>query len=169
MAVRWERPRKRLAVLPPMAGRPHNPDMLPEGVGLVKKATKLLALVLLVACGGALAFAGAQPEGFRSVGEVASDPLAWDGREVQLKATVAEGSLDRASEPVTFLVEDGVWRLPVRWDPAHPLPDHEAGGTIEGRSVVVTGVVVVGDDGPYLLANEMQVGCASKYRAEEAA
>jgi hypothetical protein len=46
-----------------------------------------------------------------------------------------------------------------------PLPDHEAGGTIEGKNVIVKGVVVQGADGPRLLAREMKVGCASKYRA----
>lgn len=133
----------------------------------MKKGAKLLLLVLLAAAGGALAFAGAMPEGLDSVGEVLADPSAYEGREVGLKATVVEGSLERASEPVRFLLADGASTLEVRWDPAQPLPDHEAGGTIEGRNVVVHGTLMRDEDGaPYLLATEMQVGCASKYRPE---
>lgn len=134
----------------------------------MKKGPKLLLLALLVLSGGALAYAGAQPEGFKGVSEVASDPLRWEGREVEIKASVREGSLNRSSEPVTFVLEDGVWQLPVRWNPAHPIPDHEAGGTIEGKNVVVKGTLVVDEAGAYLLAHEMQVGCASKYRPEDA-
>ena len=133
----------------------------------MKKAARLAVLVALVAAGGALAWAGAMPQGFESVGAVVAQPAAYEGREVGLKATVVEGSLDRASEPVRFLVADGERLLEVRWDPAVPLPDHEAGGTIEGKNVVVHGVLMRDDAGaPYLLAHEMQVGCASKYRPE---
>lgn len=133
----------------------------------MKKAARLGILLALVAAGGALAWAGAMPQGFESVGAVVADPAAYDGREVGVKATVVEGTLDRASEPVRFLIADGARVLEVRWDPAHPLPDHEAGGTIEGKNVVVHGTVLRDEAGaPYLLAHEMQVGCASKYRPE---
>jgi cytochrome c-type biogenesis protein CcmE len=133
----------------------------------VRKAAKLVLLVLLVGAGGALAFAGAMPEAYAGVGAVVDDPAAFEGREVGLKATVVPGTLDRAAEPVRFLVADGARTLEVRWDPAHPLPDHEAGGTIEGRNVVVHGTLARDESGvPYLIAHEMQVGCASKYRPE---
>lgn len=131
----------------------------------MKKGAKLLVLVLLIGAGGALAFAGAMPEGYESVDDVLANPAAYDNREVGLKATIVEGSLDRAADPVRFLIADGANALPVRWDPAHPLPDHEAGGTIEGKNVVVHGLILLDENGaPYLLAHEMQVGCASKYR-----
>lgn len=133
----------------------------------MKKGAKVALLLLLVGAGGALAYAGAMPEGYESVGAVVDDPAAYEGREVGLKATVVPGSLDRAAEPVRFLVADGARTLEVRWDPAHPLPDHEAGGTIEGKNVVVHGTLARdGTGAPYLLAHEMQVGCASKYRPE---
>lgn len=130
----------------------------------VRRGPKLLLLLALVGAGGALAYAGAQPEGLAGVRDVLADPAAHEGREVQLKASVAEGSLDRAAEPVAFALVDGGLLLRVRWDPAVPLPDHEAGGTIEGKNVVVRGVLLRDEEGPYLLAHEMQVGCASKYR-----
>lgn len=132
----------------------------------VKKAAKVTLLLLLVGAGGALAFAGAMPEGYESVDAVLADPAAYEGREVGLKASVVPGTLERAAEPVRFLVADGAGTLEVRWDPAHPLPDHEAGGTIEGRNVVVHGTLRTDESGTYLLAHEMQVGCASKYRPE---
>ncbi|HWH08911.1 MAG TPA: cytochrome c maturation protein CcmE, partial [Candidatus Thermoplasmatota archaeon] len=131
----------------------------------VRKGAKLLVLVGLVAAGGLLAFAGAAPQGYAGVAALASDPAAFAGEEVEVKATVVEGSLDR--EAMRFVIGDGHATLPVRWDPARPLPDHEAGGTIEGKNVVVKGTLVVEEGGAVLLAREMQVGCASKYRAAE--
>lgn len=129
----------------------------------MRKGVKLLIVLGLVAAGGALAFAGAAPEGYAGVSDVAAHAEAYDGKEVEVKATVLEGSLDR--EALRFVVADGEATLPVRWDAAVPLPDHEAGGTIEGKNVVVKGVVVADPEGAYLIANAMQVGCASKYRA----
>lgn len=150
----------------------------------MRKGAKLAIVLALVAAGGALAYAGAAPEGYLGAAAIAADPRAFEGREVELKASVVEGSLRRAvcdtarssadacgrdALPVTFLLDDGQATLPVRWDPATPLPDHEAGGTIEGKNVVVHGVVRVDEAGaPYLAAHEMQVGCASKYRAADA-
>jgi cytochrome c-type biogenesis protein CcmE len=133
----------------------------------VRKAGKVLILLVLVGAGGALAFAGAAPEGYRGVAEVVDDPAAFAGRDIQVKASVVEGSLRRDATPITFLLGEGARALEVRWDPAHPIPDHEAGGTIEGKNVVVMGTLVQQDGEVYLLAHEMTVGCASKYRPEE--
>lgn len=131
----------------------------------MRRVWKVGLLLALVAAGGALAFAGASPEGYLGVAAVATDPAAFAGKDVQLKGTVAEGSLARNATPLTFVLTDGGASLPVRWDPARPLPDDEAGGTVEGKNVVVKGVVQTDASGPFLLAREMQVGCASKYRA----
>ena len=125
----------------------------------------LLLGVLLA--GGALAFAGAQPQGFATVAQVLDAPEP--GRTYDVKASVVEGSLERHTTPVTFSIADGARTLQVRWDPARPLPDHEAGGSIEGKNVVVRGVLAEEEGVLYLLAHEMTVGCASKYRpADEA-
>lgn len=132
----------------------------------MRKGAKLAVVLALVASGGALAYAGAAPEGYLGAAAIVADPRAFEGQEVEIKASVVEGSLRRDSLPLTFLLDDGQATLPVQWDPATPLPDHEAGGTIEGKNVVVHGVVRVDEAGaPYLAAHEMQVGCASKYRA----
>lgn len=135
-------------------------------MGLVHRRAKLVVVLLLVAAGGALAYAGAAPEGYKGVADVVAAPAAFDGREVALKASVLEGSVQRDAEPLAFTIVDGAWSLPVRWDPAVPLPDREAGGTIEGKTVVILGTVVVEGGAPVLVAREMQVGCASKYQPE---
>lgn len=134
----------------------------------MKRALRLGILVALLGAGGALAFAGAMPEGYRGVAEIVDDPVRFAGRDLDVKATVLEGSMQRNATPVTFTLVDGARTLEVRWDPAHPIPDHEAGGTIEGKNVVVHGTLVMDAEGSYLLAQEMTVGCASKYRPDEA-
>jgi cytochrome c-type biogenesis protein CcmE len=130
----------------------------------VDKRLRVGILLGLLAAGGALAFAGAQPQGYLTVAQAIEGEHA---HAVHVKATVVEGSLVRDAEPVRFLIADGAQTLEVRWDPAHPLPDHEAGGTIEGKSVVVEGELVREGDAFFLLAHGMQVGCASKYRPSE--
>lgn len=147
--------------------RPHKAHAGPREVASVKQGPKLLLVGILVAAGATLAYAGAAPQGLRSVEEVVADPGAYAGEELELKASVVEGSLNRTALPVTFLVQDGAGVLEVRWDPALPLPDHEAGGTIEGKNVVLHGTLHLDERGPYLLAHDMQVGCASKYRPAE--
>jgi len=133
-------------------------------VGRVRKAVKLGILLALVVAGGALAYAGARPSGFLGVEDVVADPAAHAGRELELKGTIVEGSLNRSATGVSFTLADGHAQLPVQWDPSQPLPDHEAGGTIEGKNVVVTGSLVSDASGVHLLATKMSVGCASKYR-----
>ena len=129
----------------------------------MKKSAKLVVVLVLVLAGATLAYAGAAPEGYQGVSDVARDPGAFAGKGVQLKGSVAEGSVDRANG--TFALVDGATRLAAKWDPSVPFPDAEAGGTIEGKNVIVTGVVTVENGAPVLLAHDMKVGCASKYRA----
>jgi cytochrome c-type biogenesis protein CcmE len=131
----------------------------------MRPRTRVLLLVGVVAVGGLLAFAGARPQGFLSVAAVTAQPMAYEGRELQLKGTVIEGTFDRSATAPAFLLSDGQGTIEVRWDPSRPIPDHEAGGTIEGKNVVVKGTLARDANGLHLLATEMQVGCASKYRA----
>lgn len=132
----------------------------------MRPGAKLLIVAALVAAGGALALVGAAPEGYAATSAIVEDPAAFEGTEVEVKAAVVEGSLQRGALPVTFLLDDGRAVLPVRWDPARPLPDEETGGTIEGKNVVVRGTVLLDERGaPYLMAHGMQVGCVSKYQA----
>lgn len=130
----------------------------------MNQGAKVGILLLLVVAGGALAYAGSRPEGYQGVADVVASPASFAGKEVQLKATIVEGSVNRTASPITFVIEDGHARLPVAWDPRTPLPDQEAGGTIEGKNVVVTGTVVTDAAGTRLVASALSVGCASKYR-----
>ena len=128
----------------------------------MKRQAKLIVVLALVLAGAALAYAGASPEGYATVADVMRDPSAHEGKAFQLKASVA--SVDRANG--SFTLADGATLLVAKWDPSVPFPDQEAGGTIEGKNVIVTGVMSTSASGaPVLLASDMKVGCASKYRA----
>ena len=127
----------------------------------MNKRTKLLIVLALVLAGATLAYAGAAPEGYAGVADVARDPTAFEGKGVQLKASVA--SVDRANG--TFVLADGNTVLAAKWDPRVPFPDEEAGGSIVGKNVLVSGVMSTENGSPVLLAHDMKVGCASKYRA----
>ena len=126
----------------------------------MRRRTRLALLLALAAAGGALAFAGALPSGYATVGDVVAGAAGHHG-SVTVKAVVLEGSVERDGEPVRFVLTDGVSRIVVIWD--HTLPEHEAGGSLEGRTVVVTGTVAELEGEKVLLGTDMQVGCASKY------
>lgn len=127
----------------------------------MRRGLRLALLLAALAAGGAIAFAGAQPEGYLTVAQALDAPREGD---VHVKGSIVEGSVVRDGATVTFLVADGARTIEVRWDAARPIPDQEAGGTIEGKNVVIVGTLVRDDGEPYLLAHEMTVGCASKYR-----
>ncbi|HVL48650.1 MAG TPA: cytochrome c maturation protein CcmE [Candidatus Thermoplasmatota archaeon] len=130
----------------------------------MRRAAKLAIVLLLVAAGGALALIGVAPQELKSVATLVDDPEPWIGRDVGLKATVREGSLVRANGTVAFDVVGDHRVLPVRWASHHAVPEHDAGGTLEGRTVVVEGRLARDGAGALVfLAHDMQVGCASKY------
>ncbi|HLE97724.1 MAG TPA: cytochrome c maturation protein CcmE [Candidatus Thermoplasmatota archaeon] len=126
----------------------------------MRRRARLALLLTLAAAGGALAFAGALPSGYATVGDVVAGAVEHQG-EVTVKAAVLEGSVQRDADPVRFVLTDGASRISVVWD--RTLPEHEAGGSLEGRTVVVTGTVTERDGEMVLVATDMQVGCASKY------
>lgn len=120
---------------------------------------RVVVLLAFAAAGAGLAFAGAMPEGYATVADIVAGSAHGHGGSVTVKATLVD--LDRNATPVTFALTDGVSRLPVVWERA--LPEHEAGGSIEGRTVVVSGRVETRDGVSVLVGDDMQVGCASKY------
>lgn len=129
----------------------------------MNKRAKLAIVLLVVAAGGALAFAGAAPQAMRTASDLAQSPDDFSGTTVQLKAAVRAGSVERGNGTFAFVVEDDASALRVEWASAKPLPEHEAGGSIEGRVVVLTGALARDDAGWVFRATDMQVGCASKY------
>ncbi len=129
----------------------------------MKRAAKLALVLAAVAAGAAIVLVGARPEAYRSAGDLAADPAAFEGKAVQLKTTVRPGSLDRNATPLSFVVEDDAGALRVAWAGIAPPPEHEAGGSLDGRTVVLRGALVRDGEAWVFRATEMQVGCASKY------
>ncbi|MHB8605279.1 MAG: cytochrome c maturation protein CcmE domain-containing protein [Thermoplasmatota archaeon] len=129
----------------------------------MKRSAKLALVLLFVVAGGLIAFAGASPAGYHSVADVASHPTTYANGPISMKASVAPGSLRENATPITFVVAEGSDALTVEWATNKALPMHEAGGTIEGRNVVLHGSLVARNGGWVFLADDMQVGCASKY------
>lgn len=126
----------------------------------VRRRSRVLIAALLAVAGGALAFAGTAPKALATV----SDAAAMDsGQHVEVRGTVKVGTVERNATPTTFVVTDGTRDLRVLWD--RELPEHEAGGTLEGRIVVVTGTLERAGAALVLRASDIKVGCASKYEA----
>lgn len=126
------------------------------------KRWKLLIVLGVVAVGVAIAYVGSLPEGFKTVSEVVEHAHVYEGRVVELKATVKPGSLNETEGAFRFAVTDDVTTLPVLW--TKPIPNHEAGGTIEGRTVNLKGTLTRDPVlGLVFHAEDMTVGCASKY------
>ena len=131
----------------------------------MEKRWKILLVLAVASAGTAIAFVGAMPEGFKSVSDLVVDAHRYEGRMVELKATVVPASLDRTGDGFRFLVTDDATELLVVW--TKPIPNHEAGGTIEGRTVQLKGTLTRDAQHGYVFhAEDMVVGCASKYEGE---
>lgn len=124
----------------------------------MRPAVKLVLVLALVGIGAAISLAGADPEPYRTVGEVATHPP--DG-PVAVKATVVPGSLQQDGNGTRFLLTDGTHDLQVTW--TKPLPTHQDPHDLGGRTVVVEGTLHHNGDAPVLHGTHLQVGCPSKY------
>lgn len=122
---------------------------------------RVFVLLAFAFAGAGLAFAGAMPEAYATVGDVVAGAAHGHADRVTIKASVLEGSLAKDGNATRFTLTDGASELPVVWTRA--MPDHETGGSIEGKTVVITGAVALVDGRPVLMGETMQVGCASKY------
>lgn len=131
----------------------------------MRRRHRLLLLAAVGLAGAGIAVAGVLPEGFASVADVAAAPGAFAGREVHVKAIVAEGSVARGDGALArFAITDTAATLPVEYHGSLP----ETFGP--GRTVVVSGTLELREGGPVLVAHSLQGGCASKYEpAPEAA
>ncbi|HWG90130.1 MAG TPA: cytochrome c maturation protein CcmE [Candidatus Thermoplasmatota archaeon] len=129
----------------------------------MNKQAKILLVLALAAAGTAIAFVGSLDEGFKSVSEIVQEAPDYEGRHVELKATIVPGSLNRtADDHFTFQITDDKTELSVLW--TKPIPNHEAGGSIDGRTVTIKGFLQADPHKGYVFhAEDMVVGCASKY------
>lgn len=129
----------------------------------MRPPAKVLVAILLLVAGTGIAFAGASPDEHRTVTDVVTSPRLDPGDEVHVKATVAEGSLNRNATPTTFLLEDPRNQLLVRYP--KPIPLERVEGTLGGRTAVVAGVLDRADGQLVLDGTNLDLGCASKYRS----
>lgn len=130
----------------------------------MRPATRVVAALALVVVGAGVAFAGASPDEHRTVTDVLTSPHLGPGDEVQVKATVANGTVNRSAEPTTFLLTDTRNELRVRY--RKPIALERVGGTLGGRTAVVGGTLDRVDGTLVLDGTSLKLGCASKYQAE---
>ncbi len=124
----------------------------------MRPTVKLTLVLVLVTLGAAISLAGADPNPYRTVGEVVTGDATG---HVAVKATVVPGSLETTDNTTRFLLTDGTYDLQVVW--TQPLPTHEAPNGLDGRTVVVEGLLQDDGDTPVLQGTDLQVGCPSKY------
>ena len=111
--------------------------------------------VLLVLAGSTVAVAGAMPQAYLTPTQALSE---GPGRAIAVKGVVV--ALESAA-PAAFTVGDGEATLRVAW--AQALPPSLAAG----RTVAVHGELTTDEQGPVLVAHRVEVGCPSRYTADE--
>ncbi|MBG17199.1 MAG: hypothetical protein CMB77_02445 [Euryarchaeota archaeon] len=129
------------------------------GGEVMERRIRLLLFGCLVVLATGAAFFVRSPEVSISVTEITDDPSEFAAHKIAVRGVVENESLDE--------VERGFW-----------LGDNDAviyvdyGATTlsdafaEGRTILVRGVLEQRDSGWVLAAEEIQVGCPSKYEAE---
>lgn len=114
--------------------------------------TKLVLAGLLLVGGAIVALAGAAPQAALSPSQAATQQ---HGQHVVVKGMVADVDGDQD----TFTLTDGETNLTVALD--HDLPTQVQAGT----ALVAKGTVISDEDGTWLAATEVVIGCPSKYQA----
>lgn len=130
----------------------------------MKARTKLFVGVALLALAATVALLTTQASSdpYREVSQVAANHEAYAGKPISVKGVVQAGSVDTANGLVAFTLLDnsrgdpGLENLSVEY--AKTLPDN-----FGPKNVVVSGLLVQRVDGWVLLADDIQVGCSSKY------
>lgn len=130
----------------------------------MKARTKLFVGVALLALAATVALlttqASADP--YREVSQVSSDPSAFAGKAISVKGQVQNGSVEIANGVVAFrLLDNGKGEASepsIAVEYAKTLPDN-----FGPKNVVVSGFLVPRGAAWVLLADDIQVGCSSKY------
>ncbi len=120
------------------------------GIGAVI-VTALLATLLLT-----------PPEGSLSVDDVMDDPDQRKGDTISVRGVVENGSFDTQAGIFALSGESSI--LSVKIGAAQLSTAFS-----EGKTILVTGELVLNGDEWQLHAEDIQVGCPSKYEAEDAA
>ena len=117
------------------------------GVGFVI-ALSLLATLLLT-----------PPEGSLSVDEIMSNPSEYNGDTIHARGIVSNGTFDSTSG--IFMLSGVEYNLTVQIGSAQLSPAFS-----EGKTILVTGELSLIGEQWRIHAEEIQVGCPSKYEAE---
>jgi cytochrome c-type biogenesis protein CcmE len=130
----------------------------------MRPSTRVVAALALLVVGAGVAFAGASPDEHRTVTDVVATAGVGPGDEVEVKATVANGTYNASADPPIFLLTDGRNELLVRYHGT--IPTERVDGTLEGRTAVVGGTLADEDGTLVLDGTSLELGCASKYESE---
>jgi cytochrome c-type biogenesis protein CcmE len=130
----------------------------------MKARTKLLTGLALLALAATVALLTTQASSdpYREVSQVNANPVTFAGKPMSVKGQVANGSVAIVNGLVTFTLLDnsrgdpGTESIAVEY--AKTLPDN-----FGPKNVVVSGLLVPRRDSWVLLADDIQVGCSSKY------
>ncbi|MHB8586004.1 MAG: cytochrome c maturation protein CcmE domain-containing protein [Thermoplasmatota archaeon] len=123
----------------------------------MQRRWKLVIAAALILGGAGLVLAGTAPKALDTVTSAAAKPV---GASFEVRGVIKAGSVNRSSSE-SFVVTDGTTNLLVR--PETPLPANES-GPLDGRVVLISGIVRAGPTGVYLDASSLQIGCPSKYK-----
>jgi cytochrome c-type biogenesis protein CcmE len=102
-----------------------------------------------------------QPDPYTEVNEVLKDTSKYEGKSIELAGTVGEIYFaDNNSIGIRFELKDRELNEKMIWvESVNPAPE----GFTTGKDVVVTGTLDL-KDGDYVIeADDIQVGCPSKY------
>ncbi len=125
-----------------------------------RKAKLLVALIVVAASAGLVLWNTSSTAGSPAMGvsEAKHKAETLQGDSITVRGTVVAGSIvEDGARVVEFVVGDGTEQLRVLFNRTPP-------DNFGAKEVVVDGTMDVGADGvPLLRADEIKVGCASKY------
>ena len=130
------------------------------GVNCLNRRLRLLIFGTLVVFVTSVAFWVQSPETPVTVTEITDNPDHLKGKRISVRGTVENGTLNSSSH--NFVIGDSSSILEVDFA-ATTISD--AFG--EGRTVLIIGVLEERPTGWILAAEQIQVGCPSKYEIEE--
>ncbi len=130
------------------------------GVEGMERRIRLFLFGCLVVLATGAAFFVRSPEVSISVSEIIDDPSEFAAHKIAVRGVVENESLDEVER--SFWLSDSDAVIYVDYG-ATTLSDAFA----EGRTILVRGVLEQRDGGWVLAAEEIQVGCPSKYEAED--
>ena len=129
------------------------------GVDGMERRIRLLLFGSIVVLATGAAFFVQSPEESISVAKIIDEPSTFTDHNVAVRGVVENESLDEVNR--SFWLSDSDAAIYVDYG-ATTLSDAFA----EGRTVLVRGVLEQREGGWVLAAEEIQVGCPSKYEAE---